>query len=61
MNEIDGPNYTLAINGHEVRLAPETVTIAEADHELTPAKMIAILFDLIRAEYIRRVEAGKES
>lgn len=61
MNELDGPKYKLVINGYEVELAPETITIAGTDHELTPAKMVGILFDLIKAEYIRRVEAGEDN
>ena len=60
MNETEGPEYTLSINGHEVRLAPETITLKGVDYELTPPKMLSILFDLIKAEYIRRVEAGEE-
>lgn len=59
--DFEGPEYTLVINGHEVRLAPETITLKGVDYELTPSKMIEILFDLIRGEYIRRVEALEES
>lgn len=61
MNELDGPKYKLAINGYEVELAPETITLKGVDYELTPSKMVEILFDLIRDEYIRRVEALEES